>query len=77
MRLLSLVLSLVLISVAIEAKTLFFEAKDNKLCPDGKESCPDGATCCQLPDGTYGCCPYEDVSNSVNFKVTLYFSNIS
>ncbi|KAJ8345434.1 hypothetical protein SKAU_G00296270 [Synaphobranchus kaupii] len=26
-------------------------------CPDGKE-CPDLTTCCQLSDGSYGCCPF-------------------
>jgi hypothetical protein len=25
-------------------------------CPDG--TCPDGDTCCQLQDGSWGCCPY-------------------
>jgi len=31
---------------------------DTKLasCPAG--TCPSGDTCCQLSDGTYGCCPY-------------------
>lgn len=76
MRRLSLVLSLLLISVSIEAKTLFFEERDNKICPDGQESCPDGATCCLLSDGKYGCCPYQNVSNSVIFKITLYFLDI-
>ncbi|XP_032704912.1 progranulin isoform X3 [Lontra canadensis] len=27
------------------------------LCPDGQSQCPDGSTCCQLPNGKYGCCP--------------------
>ncbi|XP_055983198.1 progranulin [Sorex fumeus] len=26
-------------------------------CPDGRSVCPDDTTCCQLPNGTYGCCP--------------------
>jgi len=26
-------------------------------CPGGKLSCPDSYTCCELPDGGYGCCP--------------------
>ncbi|CAG03026.1 unnamed protein product [Tetraodon nigroviridis] len=28
------------------------------ICPDGKSSCSEGATCCQLTSGEYGCCPY-------------------
>ncbi|XP_061563667.1 granulin b [Cololabis saira] len=27
------------------------------VCPDGKSRCPDQTTCCQLSNGTYGCCP--------------------
>lgn len=27
-------------------------------CPDGKLSCPNAFTCCLLPSGEYGCCPY-------------------
>ncbi|XP_017320488.1 granulin b isoform X1 [Ictalurus punctatus] len=27
------------------------------VCPDQESECPDGTTCCQLPDGTWGCCP--------------------
>lgn len=27
-------------------------------CPTGKSSCPDSYTCCLLPNGDYGCCPY-------------------
>ncbi|XP_072212886.1 progranulin [Excalfactoria chinensis] len=30
------------------------------LCPDNSSSCPDGATCCQLPSGQYGCCPLQN-----------------
>ena len=30
-------------------------------CPDGKSSCPDKSTCCQLPSGSYGCCSYPKV----------------
>ncbi|GFT96796.1 progranulin [Nephila pilipes] len=29
----------------------------NKECPGGSKSCPDNATCCQLPNQSYGCCP--------------------
>lgn len=27
------------------------------ICPDQTSECPDGTTCCQLPDGSWGCCP--------------------
>ncbi|XP_039644440.1 granulin b isoform X3 [Perca fluviatilis] len=26
-------------------------------CPDKKSACPDETTCCQMTNGTYGCCP--------------------
>ncbi|XP_015244830.1 PREDICTED: granulins [Cyprinodon variegatus] len=32
------------------------------ICPDGKSSCPDGYTCCQLSSGEYGCCPYPEAT---------------
>ncbi|MGH0168892.1 UNVERIFIED_CONTAM: hypothetical protein FKN15_072131 [Acipenser sinensis] len=27
------------------------------ICPDEESECPDETTCCQLPDGSWGCCP--------------------
>uniref|UniRef100_A0A665TPF0 Granulins domain-containing protein n=1 Tax=Echeneis naucrates TaxID=173247 RepID=A0A665TPF0_ECHNA len=27
------------------------------LCSDGVSECPDQSTCCENPDGTWGCCP--------------------
>lgn len=27
-------------------------------CPGARSSCPDSYTCCLLPTGDYGCCPY-------------------
>ncbi|XP_077108702.1 progranulin isoform X3 [Ranitomeya variabilis] len=27
------------------------------VCPDGKSECPSDATCCQISDQTWGCCP--------------------
>ncbi|XP_041829426.1 granulin b [Melanotaenia boesemani] len=27
------------------------------VCPDQQSECPDDTTCCQLPDGSWGCCP--------------------
>ncbi|CAN9508674.1 unnamed protein product [Ophioblennius macclurei] len=29
----------------------------NVVCPDRKSVCPDETTCCQMTNGTYGCCP--------------------
>lgn len=34
-------------------------------CPDGS-SCPDLSTCCQKVDGSYGCCPFPEVSGPVS-----------
>ncbi|GBM84677.1 Granulins [Araneus ventricosus] len=31
-----------------------------KECPGGTFTCPDSATCCQLVDKSYGCCPMEN-----------------
>ncbi|CAF1332324.1 unnamed protein product [Adineta ricciae] len=31
-------------------------------CPDKKSYCPEETTCCQLGDGSYGCCPYAEAS---------------
>ena len=30
---------------------------ENVVCPDGVSQCPDGATCCKLSSGEWGCCP--------------------
>uniref|UniRef100_H2T2B2 Granulin b n=1 Tax=Takifugu rubripes TaxID=31033 RepID=H2T2B2_TAKRU len=30
------------------------------ICPDSKTMCPDGATCCQLPSGSMGCCLFSN-----------------
>ncbi|XP_057682996.1 granulin b [Corythoichthys intestinalis] len=27
------------------------------MCPDRQSECPDAATCCELPNGSWGCCP--------------------
>ena len=29
-------------------------------CDAGSAECPDGSTCCKLPSGKWGCCPYEN-----------------
>ncbi|XP_016314254.1 granulins [Sinocyclocheilus anshuiensis] len=30
------------------------------ICPDQESECPDDTTCCQMPDGSWGCCPMKD-----------------
>ncbi|XP_038610544.1 progranulin isoform X3 [Tachyglossus aculeatus] len=30
----------------------------NVMCPDARSQCPESTTCCQQPDGHYGCCPW-------------------
>ena len=42
-------------------------------CPD-HSSCLDGSTCCELPDGHYGCCPYEKVRQSYQFYFVMLWS---
>lgn len=37
----------------VKAKNL-----SNVICPDSSFQCPNGYTCCQLPDGDWGCCPF-------------------
>uniref|UniRef100_A0A667Z4V6 Granulins domain-containing protein n=1 Tax=Myripristis murdjan TaxID=586833 RepID=A0A667Z4V6_9TELE len=27
------------------------------MCDDGESECPEGTTCCETPDGSWGCCP--------------------
>ena len=34
---------------------------DDVTCKDG-QICPDGDTCCLMTNGSYGCCPFSDVS---------------
>lgn len=29
---------------------------------DDKSVCPEETTCCEMKDGSYGCCPYKDGS---------------
>ena len=45
------------------------------VCPDGKSTCGSDQTCCQMADGSYGCCDswkvsIEDVGQSVNLLYT-------
>ncbi|XP_012684190.2 granulin b isoform X2 [Clupea harengus] len=37
--------------------TLLWEDVGAVVCPDKESECPEGTTCCQLPKGTWGCCP--------------------
>jgi len=30
-----------------------------ELCPGGRKTCAQGMTCCKLPTGEEGCCPYD------------------
>lgn len=32
----------------------------NVICPDKLSECPNGSTCCQMEDGSYGCCGVEN-----------------
>lgn len=32
---------------------------NNVFCPGRGYQCPDGYTCCQLPSGNWGCCPFD------------------
>lgn len=34
------------------------------VCPDQKSACPDETTCCEMSNGTYGCCPLPTVSDT-------------
>ncbi|XP_031660746.1 progranulin isoform X1 [Oncorhynchus kisutch] len=36
---------------------LMMEGVRAVICPDGESECPDDTTCCQLPEGSWGCCP--------------------
>ncbi|XP_036801770.1 progranulin [Oncorhynchus mykiss] len=36
---------------------LMLEGVKAVICPDGEAECPDDTTCCELPGGTWGCCP--------------------
>ncbi|CAB1337982.1 unnamed protein product, partial [Coregonus sp. 'balchen'] len=36
---------------------LMLEGVRAVICPDGESECPDDTTCCQLPEGSWGCCP--------------------
>ncbi|ROI16392.1 Granulin [Anabarilius grahami] len=30
------------------------------VCPDQESECPDDTTCCEMPDGSWGCCPMKN-----------------
>nr|XP_037288325.1 progranulin-like isoform X13 [Rhipicephalus microplus] len=52
MALKSLIILGAVLAVASGARSNFVQCVDTSLCPDG-------ATCCETADGTWGCCPYE------------------
>lgn len=33
-----------------------------ELCPEGRKTCAQGMTCCELPSGEHGCCPYDNAT---------------
>lgn len=45
-------------------------------CPDGKLSCPTAFTCCLLPNGEYGCCPYPKVNINAVGVVQVIWSQV-
>jgi len=52
-------LSVILVSSADVDDTLYF--KSGKIeCPDGKQSCDDDSTCCQLPNDDWACCVFKN-----------------
>lgn len=36
------------------------DAKKSNICPDPAVKCAPSQTCCQLADGSFGCCPFKD-----------------
>ena len=40
-----------------QVKSSVFSVK----CPDGRATCSDNTTCCELPHGGHGCCPVPQV----------------
>uniref|UniRef100_A0A665VJN4 Granulins domain-containing protein n=1 Tax=Echeneis naucrates TaxID=173247 RepID=A0A665VJN4_ECHNA len=39
------------------------------VCPDKESECPDGTTCCQLPDSSWACCPLAKVMHTSNHRL--------
>lgn len=40
---------------------IFRSSAEAVVCPGGSVQCADGQTCCKLPTGEYGCCPFSQV----------------
>ena len=40
---------------------IFRSSVEAVVCPGGSVQCADGQTCCKLPSGKYGCCPFPQV----------------
>ena len=51
---------------AVMSRFVAEERTPNTQCPD-HSSCFDDSTCCELPDGHYGCCDYEKVCQCCQF----------
>ncbi|GIY95458.1 progranulin [Caerostris extrusa] len=47
------------IHVSSPSSSLLQSKKESSvICPGSQFQCPDGYTCCKLPNGDYGCCPF-------------------
>ncbi|XP_054724395.1 progranulin-like [Uloborus diversus] len=44
--------------VKMSALTKISEREGSIVCPDESSQCPNGYTCCMLPSGEWGCCPF-------------------
>lgn len=52
------------------------ELASTVLCSDGVSECPDGTTCCENPEGLWGCCPMPKVING-SFEKLMLLQTIS
>lgn len=46
------------------------------LCSDGVSECPDDSTCCETPDGTWGCCPMPKVEKNLFFMSVFHLRQL-
>jgi hypothetical protein len=44
-----------------------FDPLTSIICPDGWSFCPSSYSCCKMNDGSYGCCPLQNVFQVLNF----------
>lgn len=42
------------------SKTQLASNNNKHTCPGGQFSCADSSTCCRIPSGSWGCCPYRN-----------------